>query len=94
VAHRKVLTTQNSDQLESKVRDAMDTYMRSHGFKTVDELHSRVEQILSGDALRNWEELKKSCVDTLPTRLVKNTILTFLGKMIVSAPVILSKTSS
>ncbi|KAH7070054.1 hypothetical protein FB567DRAFT_613252 [Paraphoma chrysanthemicola] len=64
----------NIDQLEHKVRDAMNTYMTSHGFKTADELHARVEQILNGDALRNWMQLKQAT-----GHLVEDILMTTIG---------------
>lgn len=37
----------------------MQQYLAKHGFESVEELDSRVQDILNGDDLKRWQNIKK-----------------------------------
>ncbi|KAF7954061.1 uncharacterized protein EAE97_001459 [Botrytis byssoidea] len=53
--HKKTL-----DSLEPVVRGRIDAYLKKFGYTTLDDLVSKVNSTLSGDALKEWTTLKTS----------------------------------
>lgn len=48
----------HSDSLEPVVRGRIDAYLKKFGYATLDDLVSKVDSTLSGDALKEWTTLK------------------------------------
>lgn len=57
-----VLTDGLSDALNEQVGKAMTAYLKSHGFDTIDELDTRVQQVATGQDLADWQKLKNEYV--------------------------------
>jgi hypothetical protein len=45
--------------MDVKLRVKMMGYLKAHGYNSLDQLDAKVQTITSGEALENWEKLKK-----------------------------------
>ncbi|KAM0145426.1 hypothetical protein ACHAQE_011290, partial [Botrytis cinerea] len=77
--HKKTL-----DSLEPVVRGRIDAYLKKFGYATLDDLVSKVDSTLSGDALKEWTTLKTSGIVAAGSGIVLGGLVLF---SVISGPV-------